>query len=35
MAGMDNWVAAGFTAMGWILASTVAAGVTRTLQRRS
>jgi hypothetical protein len=33
MAGLDNWVAAGFTAMGWVLATTVAAGVSRALRR--
>ncbi|WP_199429104.1 oxidoreductase [Qaidamihabitans albus] len=33
MDGMDKWVATGFTAMGWVLATTVAAGVTRTLKR--
>lgn len=31
--GPGRWVATGFTAMGWILATTVAAGVTRTLRR--
>ncbi|GAA1968691.1 oxidoreductase [Amycolatopsis minnesotensis] len=35
MADADKWVAAGFTAMGWILATTVAAGVTRTLRRNT
>jgi hypothetical protein len=29
----DKWVAAGFTASGWILATTVAAGVSRMLRR--
>ncbi|OZM72780.1 oxidoreductase [Amycolatopsis antarctica] len=33
MAGADKAVSAGFTSMGWILATTVAAGVTRTLRR--
>ncbi|WP_086856876.1 oxidoreductase [Amycolatopsis lexingtonensis] len=33
MHGPDNWVAAGFTASGWILATTVAAGVSRMLRR--
>ncbi|PRX47594.1 hypothetical protein B0I33_105173 [Prauserella shujinwangii] len=33
MDGADKWVATGFTAMGWVLATTVAAGVTRTLKR--
>ncbi|MEC3980652.1 oxidoreductase [Amycolatopsis sp. H20-H5] len=33
MAGADNWMAAGFTAMGWILATTIAAGVSRMLRR--
>ncbi|MFD9894938.1 oxidoreductase [Amycolatopsis sp. NPDC059027] len=33
MHGVDKWVAAGFTASGWILASTVAAGVSRMLRR--
>ncbi|MEU0795519.1 oxidoreductase [Amycolatopsis sp. NPDC005961] len=35
MHGSDNWVAAGFTASGWILATTVAAGVSRMLRRES
>ncbi|WP_033289954.1 hypothetical protein [Amycolatopsis jejuensis] len=35
MHGVDNWVSAGFTASGWILASTVAAGVSRMLRRDS
>ncbi|SFP82903.1 hypothetical protein SAMN05421810_103541 [Amycolatopsis arida] len=35
MGGADKWVAVGFTAMGWVLATTVAAGVTRTLRRNS
>jgi hypothetical protein len=35
MHGTDNWVAAGFTASGWILATTVAAGVSRMLRRDS
>ncbi|MEV4143189.1 oxidoreductase [Amycolatopsis sp. NPDC049691] len=35
MHGTDNWVAAGFTASGWILATTVAAGVSRMLRRES
>ncbi|RZQ65148.1 oxidoreductase [Amycolatopsis suaedae] len=34
MEGADKWVAVGFTASGWILATTVAAGVTRTLRRQ-
>ncbi|MFE6609986.1 oxidoreductase [Amycolatopsis sp. NPDC057786] len=33
MHGMDNWVAAGFTASGWVLATTVAAGISRMLRR--
>ncbi|PXY31555.1 oxidoreductase [Prauserella muralis] len=33
MADEDKWVATGFTAMGWVLATTVAAGMTRTLRR--
>ncbi|MEU6645016.1 oxidoreductase [Saccharomonospora sp. NPDC046836] len=33
MAEEDKWVSTGFTAMGWVLATTVAAGVTRTLRR--
>ncbi|MBN6035755.1 oxidoreductase [Amycolatopsis sp. 195334CR] len=33
MEGADKWVAVGFTAMGWTLATTVAAGVTRALRR--
>lgn len=32
--GVDKWVATGFTATGWILATTVAAGLTRTLRRQ-
>lgn len=32
MAGADQWISATLTAMGWILATTVAAGVTRTLR---
>jgi hypothetical protein len=35
MHGPDNWVAAGFTASGWILATTVAAGVSRMLRREN
>ncbi|MFF0149151.1 hypothetical protein ATK36_3532 [Amycolatopsis sulphurea] len=35
MHGADNWVATGFTASGWILATTVAAGVSRMLRRES
>ncbi|MEY7972142.1 oxidoreductase [Saccharomonospora xinjiangensis] len=35
MAGADKWVATGFIAMGWVLVTTVAAGVTRTLRRNS
>jgi hypothetical protein len=35
MHGADNWVSAGFTASGWILASTVAAGVSRMLRRET
>jgi hypothetical protein len=35
MHGTDNWVAAGFTASGWILATTVAAGVSRMLRREN
>ncbi|MDV6011070.1 oxidoreductase [Haloechinothrix sp. LS1_15] len=33
MGGADKWVATGFTASGWILVSTVAAGLTRALRR--
>lgn len=33
MGGMDKWVATAFTALGWILVTTVAAGVTRMLRR--
>lgn len=33
MAGVDKWVATAFTATGWVLATTVAAGVTRMLRR--
>lgn len=33
MAGTDKWVSAGFTATGWVLITTVAAGATRTLRR--
>ncbi|SNR27108.1 hypothetical protein SAMN06265360_10121 [Haloechinothrix alba] len=33
MGGVDKWVATGFTASGWVLATTVAAGVTRALRR--
>ncbi|HKN56843.1 MAG TPA: oxidoreductase, partial [Amycolatopsis sp.] len=33
MHGPDKWVAAGFTASGWILATTVAAGVSRMIRR--
>lgn len=35
MAGADMWVASGFTAMGWVLATTVAAGASRSLRRTS
>ena len=35
MHGADNWMSAGFTASGWILASTVAAGVSRMLRREN
>jgi hypothetical protein len=35
MAGVDNWVAAGITSMGWILATTTAAGVSNMLRRNS
>lgn len=35
MAGADKTVSAGFTSMGWVLATTVAAGVTRTLRRNA
>ncbi|PSL55231.1 hypothetical protein B0I31_105190 [Saccharothrix carnea] len=31
--GASQWIAAGLIAMGWVLATTVAAGVTRTLKR--
>ncbi|MGH3624073.1 MAG: oxidoreductase, partial [Sciscionella sp.] len=34
MAGADQWISATMIAMGWILASTVAAGVTRMLRRQ-
>lgn len=34
MGGVDKWVATGFIATGWILATTVAAGVTRSLRRQ-
>lgn len=33
MADADKWVSTGFIAMGWVLVTTVAAGVTRTLRR--
>src|SRR5690606_28110325 len=33
MADEDKWVATAFTATGWVLATTVAAGMTRTLRR--
>lgn len=33
MSGVDKWVATGFIAAGWILATTVAAGITRMLNR--
>ncbi|MGH3516736.1 MAG: oxidoreductase [Haloechinothrix sp.] len=33
MSGADKWVATAFTAMGWVLATTVAAGITRMLRR--
>jgi hypothetical protein len=33
MHGADNWVASGITAMGWVLATTIAAGVSRMLRR--
>ena len=32
--GADKWVATGFTATGWILDTTVAAGLTRMLRRQ-
>jgi hypothetical protein len=35
MAGADKWVSTGFIATGWVLVTTVAAGVTRTLRRNS
>ncbi|SDX27222.1 hypothetical protein SAMN05421504_102871 [Amycolatopsis xylanica] len=35
MHGADKWVAAGITAMGWILATTIAAGVSRMLRRNN
>jgi hypothetical protein len=35
MSGLDKWVATGFTATGWVLATTVAAGVTRMLRRNN
>ncbi|MBA0123941.1 oxidoreductase [Haloechinothrix sp. YIM 98757] len=34
MGGVDKWVATGFTASGWVLATTVAAGITRALRRQ-
>lgn len=33
MGGVDKWIATGFTAGGWILATTVAAGVARMVRR--
>jgi hypothetical protein len=33
MQGTDKWVASGITAMGWVLATTIAAGVSRMLRR--
>src|SRR5699024_426505 len=33
MAGVDVWVSSGMIAMGWILATTVAAGAGRALRR--
>jgi hypothetical protein len=33
MQGADKWVASGITAMGWVLATTIAAGVSRMLRR--
>lgn len=33
MAGLDMWVSSGMIAMGWILATTVAAGASRALRR--
>ena len=35
MHGADKWVATGITAMGWILATTIAAGVSRILRRNT
>ncbi|WP_326567238.1 oxidoreductase [Amycolatopsis rhabdoformis] len=35
MHGADNWVAAGFTVSGWLLATTVAAGFGRMVRRDS
>jgi hypothetical protein len=35
MHGADKWVAAGITAMGWVLATTIAAGVSRMLRRNT
>jgi hypothetical protein len=33
MHGLDKWVSTGFTAAGWILATTVATNTTRMLRR--
>jgi hypothetical protein len=33
MAGTSQWISAAFIALGWILATTVAAGITRLLRR--
>jgi hypothetical protein len=35
MSGVDQWVSAGFTAMGWVLATTVAASAGRMIRRDS
>jgi hypothetical protein len=35
MQGADKWVASGITAMGWVLATTIAAGGSRMLRRNS
>jgi hypothetical protein len=35
MHGADKWVASGITAMGWVLATTIAAGGSRMLRRNS
>ncbi|MCR3720559.1 MULTISPECIES: oxidoreductase [Prauserella salsuginis group] len=35
LSGADMWVATGFTAMGWVLATTAAAGMGRALRRNN